>query len=98
METCFKKVTGVFGDYSEQHMVDCAYNADVGANGCSGAHPAAYPKWLNMTEGLLSEEDYPYQNSNPSLVCPADIGQRDTDMELFAFIQSCYGLKVFSQF
>ena len=87
METCFKKVTGVFGDYSEQHMVDCAYNADVGANGCSGAHPAAYPKWLNMTEGLLSEEDYPYQNSNPSLVCPADIGQRDTEMELFAFIQ-----------
>merc|ERR1712215_50615 len=26
VETCFKKAIGQFGDYSEQQMVDCAYN------------------------------------------------------------------------
>merc|ERR1712110_1189706 len=25
IETCFKKATGVFGDYSEQQLVDCGY-------------------------------------------------------------------------
>ena len=25
VETCFKKVTGVFGDYAEQQFVDCGY-------------------------------------------------------------------------
>ena len=25
LETCFKKAIGMFGDYSEQHLLDCAY-------------------------------------------------------------------------
>ena len=25
LETCFKKKVGEFGDYSEQHLLDCAY-------------------------------------------------------------------------
>ena len=36
VETCFKKVTGKFGDYSEQQFVDCGYG-QYGANGCNGA-------------------------------------------------------------
>ena len=76
IETCFKKVTGVFGDYSEQHLMDCAYHEDPQrAFGCDGAYSSAYATWANSTEGLLSEEDYPYQNNNPSLVCPTDIGR-----------------------
>merc|ERR1712209_347942 len=37
IETCFKKATGVFGDYSEQQLVDCGYQQN-GANGCNGAY------------------------------------------------------------
>ena len=43
VETCFKKVTGKFGDYSEQQFVDCGYG-QYGANGCNGAAPHAYVK------------------------------------------------------
>merc|ERR1712038_1313413 len=35
VETCFKKITGVFGDYSEQQMVDCGYNGED-ALACNG--------------------------------------------------------------
>merc|ERR1712080_529717 len=40
IETCFKRVTGVFGDYAEQQFVDGAYGYE-GANGCDGAAPHA---------------------------------------------------------
>ena len=43
IETCFKKKTGVFGDYSEQQMVDCGYAGKYGA-GCGGAPVEAYGK------------------------------------------------------
>ena len=36
VETCFKKITGVFGDYSEQELVDCGYRKNM-AMGCHGA-------------------------------------------------------------
>merc|ERR1712123_76108 len=35
VETCFKKITGVFGDYSEQELVDCGYRKNY-ANGSYG--------------------------------------------------------------
>merc|ERR1711970_858462 len=45
VETCFKKAIGQFGDYSEQHMLDCAYDGrDV--NGCNGAKYWGYARWL----------------------------------------------------
>ena len=34
VETCFKKKVGKFGDYSEQHLLDCAYKKVEGVNGC----------------------------------------------------------------
>merc|ERR1711872_1069944 len=74
VETCFKKITGVFGDYSEQQMVDCGYGASNGAWACDGAYPHAYIKWAG--DGLVkfsSEQDYPYAGSNPSLICPDNI-------------------------
>ena len=40
IETCFKKKTGVFGDYSEQQLVDCGYGGY--GNGCNGTPPNAY--------------------------------------------------------
>ena len=74
IETCFKKVTGVFGDYSEQHLVDCAYD-NVWASGCRGATLDAYAKWAKSTDGLLSEKDYPYLGKNTDYTCPKDIGR-----------------------
>ena len=73
IETCFKKVTGVFGDYSEQHLVDCGYRQE-GANGCNGAPPHAYLTWAARTKlRLASERQYPYRNTNPRLTCPANM-------------------------
>ena len=60
VETCFKKSVGKFGDYSEQHLLDCAFNGDT-VNGCQGASPQGYAKWLKEKEPkLASETNYPY--------------------------------------
>ena len=61
VETCFKKKVGVFGDYSEQQLLDCAYGS-YGIYGCSGtAGTTGYAKWLAYTKpNLASEETYPY--------------------------------------
>merc|ERR1711962_594631 len=60
VEVCFKKLTGVFGDYSEQQLVDCGYRQE-GANGCKGAPPHAYLTWAANTRlKLTSEASYPY--------------------------------------
>jgi len=68
IETCFKKVTGVFGDYSEQFLVDCGYGYvnDEGTimnYGCKGAMANGYVKWLVDTKAALSSESfYPYED------------------------------------
>merc|ERR1712198_766830 len=73
VETCFKKVTGVFGDYSEQEFVDCGYGQN-GANGCDGAAPHAYVKWSKDSGmGLFRESTYPYKNTEPTYTCPSDL-------------------------
>jgi len=72
VETCFKKITGVFGDYSEQQMVDCGYGDENGAWGCSGAYPHAYNKWAADNEvEFASEETYPYTARQGT--CPSEI-------------------------
>ena len=70
IETCFKKITGVFGDYSEQELVDCGYNKNY-AYGCNGAQCYSYTRWMvdNKRE-LMHENDYPYLNTRPKLRCP----------------------------
>jgi C1A family cysteine protease len=64
IETCFKKVSGVFGDYSEQHLLDCGYGK-YDANGCNGADMASYLKFATANakagKGLYSETVYPYK-------------------------------------
>ena len=60
VETCFKKVTGVFGDYSEQQMLDCGNN-HLGAAACRGAATHSYTDWLAAKKVQpASEEQYPY--------------------------------------
>jgi len=72
IETCFKKITGIFGDYSEQQMLDCAYGSENGAYGCNGATPAAYLTWAGDNEiEFASETVYPYQSSVGT--CPDEI-------------------------
>jgi len=71
IETCFKKKTGVFGDYSEQQLVDCGYQKN-GASGCNGAYTYSYIKTIaDENLDLTAEATYPYKNKNPSLTCPA---------------------------
>ena len=61
VETCFKKSLGKFGDYSEQHLLDCAFNGHT-VNGCQGASPEGYAKWLKEKKPkLASETNYPYK-------------------------------------
>jgi len=73
IETCFKKITGVFGDYSEQQLVDCGFGKN-GANGCDGAYTYAYAKWVaDNKKGLVHESQYPYLNKKPKLSCPKNL-------------------------
>ena len=70
IETCFKKQTGVFGDYSEQQLIDCGYGEN-GAAGCEGAGLSSYLKLIKNTDLELTHENtYPYLNRNPKLTCP----------------------------
>ena len=70
IETCFKKQTGVFGDYSEQQILDCGYS-QYGANGCDGAGLTSYLKLIKYTGLELTHEiTYPYLNRSPKLTCP----------------------------
>ena len=73
IETCFKKITGVFGDYSEQQLVDCGFGKN-GADGCNGAYPYAYAKWVaDGKKSLTHESEYPYKNKKPKLSCPQNL-------------------------
>jgi len=63
VETCFKKVTGVFGDYSEQQLMDCGYEGKE-INACEGGNPRDYFNWLNNSKNHLTDEKtYPYRNA-----------------------------------
>ena len=74
VETCFKKTVGVFGDYSEQHLLDCAYGASA-VMGCHGPRASGYTSWLAANKPkLASEETYPYT---------ARVGACRTDYEEF---------------
>jgi len=70
-ESCMIKAgankTGL--DLSEQYLVDCAYGK-YGANGCNGANPYAYARWLPEKGGHMPhEKSYPYLGSSPKLNC-----------------------------
>ena len=70
IETCFKMKTGIFGDFSEQQLIDCGYGM-YGASACDGAHTSSYLQYV-VESGLdLTHEDtYPYLNQEPALTCP----------------------------
>ena len=59
VETCFEKTVGIFGDYSEQHLLDCA--GARGVVGCHGSWASGYTSWLTTNKPkLASEKSYPY--------------------------------------
>merc|ERR1712180_171312 len=73
IETCFKRKVGVFGDYSEQQLLDCGYGKH-GANGCQGAPHYAYLKWAAENNiGLAHESQYPYKNKETNYQCPNNL-------------------------
>jgi len=73
VETCFKKTVGVFGDYSEQHFVDCAYDG-IDVSGCNGATLQGYAKWLKEKSPKLAHETtYPYKATQQT--CPTTYKQ-----------------------
>jgi hypothetical protein len=77
IETCFRRVTGRLGDYSEQELIDCAYGSQPGANGCEPTDSlTAYLDWAIESDLLpASEEQYPYTYGRTTLTCPQDLGR-----------------------
>merc|ERR1711915_26655 len=70
IETCFRKASGVFGDYSEQQLIDCAYNGKA-RDGCDGAYTHAYLKWAGQTKFKPTHESrYTYKPSKRNYQCP----------------------------
>merc|ERR1712106_394474 len=91
IETCFKKITGVFGDYSEQQLVDCGYG-QYGANGCNGAATFSYVKWAAKSEESLTHEStYPYLNADPKLTCPSNLAGYNQGAKVTDFSYSYKG-------
>merc|ERR1712241_1322611 len=87
VETCFKRTVGTFGDYSEQHLLDCGFNKNGNEgwiNGCNGAWNPGYAYWLNgywpeshnhtFSGHFASESEYPYN---------AERGECRTDYQPF---------------
>ena len=71
IETCFKKKAGIFGDYSEQQLLDCGYEGKYGASGCRGAMPWIYAKMVAEEKMMLAGEiDYPYEQKVTRTKCP----------------------------
>jgi len=91
IETCFKKLTGAFGDYSEQQMVDCAFGI-YGAKGCNGAPPHAYLMWAGKNKiEFAAESQYPYLNMWPKLECPSDISVYNQGARVSGLYYTYYG-------
>jgi len=91
IETCFKRVTGAFSDFSEQQLVDCAYG-QYGANACSGAYMDAYFKWLNNSKkDLLAEATYPYKNEEPALTCPTGLPSYNRGAKVTGYWRTYWG-------
>jgi len=65
----FKKY-GLKLDFSEQHLVDCAYG-QFGNNACHGASAIGYSHWTATQGGghLLHEGQYPYMDRFPRKHC-----------------------------
>jgi Papain family cysteine protease len=73
IETCFRRITGRFGDYSEQELIDCGFG-HKGANGCVDAELDSYFDWiLENNVYLTGEVQYPYLYTQPKLTCPYDM-------------------------
>ena len=71
IEVCFKKLTGVFGDYSEQQLLDCGFGKNH-ADGCDGADIQSYLKTIRDEQLNLTHESYfPYQGNVTT--CPANL-------------------------
>jgi hypothetical protein len=85
IETCFRRITGKFGDYSEQELIDCGFG-HKGANGCHDAELDSYISWMLENDvDPTGEDQYPYLYTKPKLTCPDDVypdeglGARVTD-------------------
>ena len=89
VETCFKKIVGEFGDYSEQHFLDCGYGSS-GISGCNGAHSSGYAAWLNSTRPKLAyESDYPYKAKRGT--CRDDFKEFNQGAEVSGYYYTYWG-------
>ena len=73
------------GDYSEQHILDCGYDGVLN-NGCNGAAPHGYAKYLSDKKpNLSSETAFPYKGVQQS--CPSSY---TTFFQGESFVLLCY--------
>jgi len=83
VEVCFKKAVGVFGDYSEQQLLDCGFG-QYGASGCRGAEPSAYLRWIKEKQVKLAHEtQYPYQAKKQR--CPKKMASYNQGVEFSGY-------------
>jgi C1A family cysteine protease len=57
LESAYAIKNGKIVEFSEQQLVDCDHNGDMGCNG--GLMDNAF-KWIEQNKGLCTEEDYSY--------------------------------------
>jgi hypothetical protein len=70
METCNKKITGEFGNFSEQQFLDCAYGY-LDADACQGAPLYSYLNWTATNKRQMANgKQYPYVASDSPQDCP----------------------------
>merc|ERR1712002_104048 len=89
IETCFSKITGQQGDYSEQHVMDCGYRK-YGASACNGAALHSYLKWAGRNRIELTHEDtYPYIARRQK--CPSDLEMFNQGAEISGYYYTYRG-------
>ncbi|KAJ6240471.1 cysteine protease [Anaeramoeba flamelloides] len=60
MEGCVAKETDELIKLSEQQLIDCNYDADIGQKGCDSGYVDYGMDWIIENEGLTSNVTYPY--------------------------------------
>lgn len=58
LEGQYKRLKGQLLSLSEQQLVDCS--SAFGNKGCSGGHVLRAFMYINSTDGIELESDYPY--------------------------------------
>lgn len=63
-ESALYRLHGAQQLLSEQNLIDCNWEGDLGNTGCFGGDQPRALQWILQTGGLATEESYPYRGVN----------------------------------